>query len=96
MRGGEIVGMSAPIAVKRGICIDMMCSHICQVDDGVFIPTGYGSAESNKKFQEEMSSWKSGSRPAQVETVAGIIIRPRRRLLLTRERLFQLLPSVLV
>lgn len=45
--------MSAPITVKRGIYIDMGCSHIFQIDDGVFIPTGYGSAESNEKLQED-------------------------------------------
>ena len=49
--------MSSPIRVKRGIHIDMGCSHICPVDDGVFIPTGYGSAESNKKFQEELDAF---------------------------------------
>lgn len=49
--------MSTPITVKRGIYIDMGCSHICQVDDGVFIPTGYGSAESNEKFQEELNAF---------------------------------------
>ncbi|RHH25997.1 hypothetical protein DW219_00120 [Desulfovibrio sp. AM18-2] len=49
--------MSAPITVKRGIYIDMGCSYICQIDDGVFIPTGYGSAESNKKFQEDLKAF---------------------------------------
>ena len=47
--------MSAPIRVNRGIYIDMGCNGILQVDEGVFIPTGYGSAESNKKFQEELN-----------------------------------------
>lgn len=49
--------MSTPITVKRGIYIDMGCSHICQVDDGVFIPTGYGSAESNEKFQKDLKAF---------------------------------------
>jgi len=57
VRGGEEVRMSAPITVKRGIYIDMGCSYICQIDDGVFIPTGYGSAESNKKFQEDLKAF---------------------------------------
>ena len=49
--------MSAPIIVKRGIYIDMGCSHICQVDDGVFIPTGYQTNESEKEFQEDLKAF---------------------------------------
>lgn len=41
--------------VNRGIYIDMGCNGIHQVDEWIFIPTGYGSAESNKKFQEELN-----------------------------------------
>lgn len=49
--------MSVPIKVKRGIYIDMGCNGLHQVDEGVFIPTGYQTNESEKEFQEDLSAF---------------------------------------
>ena len=49
--------MGAPITVKRGLYIGIGCSHICQVDDGVFIPTGCQTRDSEKEFQGDLKAF---------------------------------------
>lgn len=49
--------MSAHFSVKRGIYIDMECTGIKKVDEGIFIPTGYHTSESAPKFQEDLTTF---------------------------------------
>lgn len=45
------------IEVNDGIFIDYGCSGIVPIRKGVFIPTGCRASDSEKKFQEDLSTF---------------------------------------
>ena len=47
--------MTVPFKVKRGIYVDMDCTAILQVGEGIFIPTECFASDDNQKFQEDLS-----------------------------------------
>ena len=49
--------MRNPFVVKKGIYIDMGCAGIRNVEEGIFIPTGYHTSESLPKFQEDLAAF---------------------------------------
>lgn len=49
--------MNVPLFVKQGIYIDMGCTAIQKVSEGVFIPTEYGTSEDNPTFQEDLAAF---------------------------------------
>lgn len=49
--------MNVPLFVNQGIYIDMGCTAIRKVSEGVFIPTGYGTSEDNPKFEEDLAAF---------------------------------------
>lgn len=54
---GKGVRMRNPFVVKKGIYIDMGCAGIRNVEEGIFIPTGYHTSESLPKFQEDLAAF---------------------------------------
>lgn len=47
--------MSIPFSVKKGIYIDLDCTAIIPVTEGIFIPTGYCNSEEEPKFQKDLA-----------------------------------------
>lgn len=43
--------------VKKGIYIDLGCTSIIPINEGVFIPTECQTSESNPKFQEDLTAF---------------------------------------
>lgn len=49
--------MNVPLFVKPGIYIDMRCTAIMPVGEGIFIPTGYSNNDGDQKFQEDLAAF---------------------------------------
>lgn len=49
--------MSTPFSVKKGIYIDLDCTAIIPVAQGIFIPTGYRDSEKEQKFQKDLAAF---------------------------------------
>lgn len=47
--------MSIPFSVKKGIYIDLDCTAIIPVAEGIFIPTGYCNSAEESKFQKDLA-----------------------------------------
>lgn len=49
--------MSDLFLVGKGIYIDMECTGIRKVEEGIFIPTGYHTSESLPQFQKDLAAF---------------------------------------
>lgn len=49
--------MSTPFSVKKGIYIDLDCTAIIPVAQGIFIPTEYCDSEEEQKFQKDLAAF---------------------------------------